>query len=961
MRGRPARPPRPEGRPLLNIGKLAAGGEDYYLTTVARSVEAYYLGRGEAPGRWIGRGVELLGLEGRVEADPLRAVLNGTDPESGERLAAQQRKVPGFDLTFRAPKSVALAWALADGETSLEIRRIHDLAVAAALDYLERNAAFTRRGKGGTEQVQVDGFIGAAFRHRTSRANDPLLHTHVVIANLAHTPDDGRWRSLDARHLYTHAKTAGFLYQAQLRHELSRRLGVRWQPVRNGFADIEGVPRDVIEAFSRRRSEILDELDRVGHDSARAAQFATLATRQAKQTEPVDLHEAWRQRADELGFDTGSVQRLFHRPLDKAPDRTALRGIADRLLGPKGLTAKASTFTRREALQGWCLNLTAGATIADVERLADHLLDGYGRTVRLTPAGTVATGRAAGIRLRDGRLVATPEIRYSTPELLALEQRLIDQAVQRRTADTAVVEQATVEQVLGERPWLADEQAAAVRQLTSTGDGVAVVVGRAGSGKTSMLGAARAAWEQVGIPVVGVALAARAALELRNGSGIPATTIERLLLDVQRHGEGLPAGGVLVVDEAGMVGTRTLAKLTDLAERSGTKVVLVGDHHQLPEIEAGGAFAGLVNRLPAIELNDNRRQSHQWERGALDELRDGDVAQAVTAYEQHDRLVVAETVDALREQLVGEWWQAVDEFGTDALMIAARIADIDDLNARARQRLSEAGALTGSELDAVGRTFQVGDRILCLRNHRTVGVLNGTRGTVTRIDRRHHSLTFIRDDTGESVLLPADYLDAGWVDHGYALTAHKAQGITCEATFVLADEATYREWGYVALSRGRTANRIYVVEGPTDPDPPDDATHPGVLQEDERPAEVRLSAELRRSQRQALALEHLPSSCDEHAAEFTPPAYVTCVLGDRPTVPAQRQTWGRAVAAIERYRQQHGVTDIDRPLGARPADPAAREAYQQVLRELLHARRALAPTPLTEREALSPDLGMDLG
>lgn len=212
---------------MLNIGKLAASSEDYYLQTVASGVEDYYVGRGEAPGYWLGAGAGTLGLSGLVEAETLRAALGGVDPTSGERLGSGRggRKVPGFDLTFRAPKSVSVLWGLSDPVTAGQVREAHDAAVAAALGYLERQAAWSRRGPGGYEAVAGEGFVAAAFRHRTSRAGDPLLHTHVLVSNLTRAGGDGRWRTLDARRLYLHAKTAGYLYQSQLRYELSHRLG----------------------------------------------------------------------------------------------------------------------------------------------------------------------------------------------------------------------------------------------------------------------------------------------------------------------------------------------------------------------------------------------------------------------------------------------------------------------------------------------------------------------------------------------------------------------------------------------------------------------------------------------------------------------------------------------------------------------------------------------------------------
>ena len=239
---------------MLSIGKLGQGQEGYYLESVAQGIEDYYTGAGEAPGRWLGTATRALGAEGEVDDDALGAALGGSNPATGDPLTRQRAgaRVPGFDLTFRAPKSVSIMFGLADGELCAQVRDAHEAAVESALDYMERHAAVARRGHGGAELVPGNGFVAAAFRHRTSRAGDPQLHTHVLVANMTKGPD-GRWTALDARRLYAHAKTGGYLYQAKLRHELVRRLGVEWGPVHNGAADIVGIPQPVLRAFSRRR------------------------------------------------------------------------------------------------------------------------------------------------------------------------------------------------------------------------------------------------------------------------------------------------------------------------------------------------------------------------------------------------------------------------------------------------------------------------------------------------------------------------------------------------------------------------------------------------------------------------------------------------------------------------------------------------------------------------------------
>ena len=239
-----------------------------------------------------------------------------------------------------------MVWAIAPPDIARELRGGHDAAVAEALGYLEREACRGRRGTDGVVQVRGDGFVGAAFVHRSSRAGDPLLHTHVVIGNLTRGPD-GRWTALDARHLYRQQKTAGFLYQAVLRRELTERLGLEWGPVREGAADIRGVPRTVIEHFSQRRAEILEHMAAHGGRSAASAEIAALETRHAKQNVAFDrLRADWTARAEEHGLSRDAVEQLVH--VGELRERPAVR-LPVRL--DRELTEQASTFGRAEVLQ----------------------------------------------------------------------------------------------------------------------------------------------------------------------------------------------------------------------------------------------------------------------------------------------------------------------------------------------------------------------------------------------------------------------------------------------------------------------------------------------------------------------------------------------------------------------------------------------------------------------------------
>ncbi len=315
------------------------------------------------------------------------------------------------------------------------------------------------------------------------------------------------------------------------------------------------------------------------------------------------------------------------------------------------------------------------------------------------------------------------------------------------------------------------------------------------------------------MPVLGTAVAARAALAFGEQAGVPAMTVTRLLAALDEPVGGRPAGlargTVLIVDEAGMLGTRPLARLLAHVQAADAKLVLVGDHRQLPELEGGGAFRSLAGTLGAVELSENRRQAEAWERAALDELRDGDPTRALDEYGAAGRIHRADTGADARATLAASWWQASTDAGRDrpspeVVMLAVRRTDVDELNLRARTHMHTAGFLTGpSPTVPVGpytdRAFTAGDLVIARRNDYRNGLINGQRGTVTAVDPDQGTLT-VRI-AGHDLSLGAGYLHDGGLDHGYALTVHQAQGLTCQRAMLLGSDALYREAGYVGLVR----------------------------------------------------------------------------------------------------------------------------------------------------------------
>src|SRR5262245_32793857 len=350
---------------MLSIGKLAAGQASYYERQVARGRDDYYSGRGEAPGEWVGRGAAALKLAGQVDAGAFNALMAGIDPSDAElkrqlRDSSGESKVVGFDLTFSAPKSVSVLFAAGDEHTASKLIDAHEAAVRAALKYVEDVAVKVRRGRGGTIVEPGEGVIGAAYRHRMSRSLDPQLHTHVVCANVARGPD-GRWTALDGRHLYEHAKTAGYLYQAHLRAEVRERLGLEWGPVTKGAAELRKLPAEVLAAFSRRRQEIVEAAREAGvHDLAsERGKYLAILTRDRKQygVETHTWREEIRARAGEHGLDGNSIERIVddgRARLDAGGvdvPHVDERAIGDRLAGESGLTEKANTFGERDVLR----------------------------------------------------------------------------------------------------------------------------------------------------------------------------------------------------------------------------------------------------------------------------------------------------------------------------------------------------------------------------------------------------------------------------------------------------------------------------------------------------------------------------------------------------------------------------------------------------------------------------------
>lgn len=894
----------------VSMHKMSAGdGYQYLLRSVVagdgdRSLSTpltrYYAEAGTPPGRWMGSGVGEFGqgelAPGTVVSEAqLELLLSmGRDPVTGEQLGSghqtfvtvrkrvedrieamnphlneeeraavideievdEARKgarsvTAGFDYTFSVPKSVSVLWAVADAGTQSLIVEAHHEAVAEVLAFLEREVAVTRAGAnardGASAQHAVRGVAATAYDHWDSRAGDPQLHTHVVVANKVRTDFDGKWRTLDSRALFASVVAVSEHYNAVLADVLTRSFGVEWErrargANRNLAFEIKGVSEELISEFSNRSRAIEIEKDRlieeyVANHSGRRPGLATIIKLRAEatlRTRPekhvrslAELTADWRPRATRL---LRTDATTWARALTTGGARGSLR--ADDITPDAVLEVARATVgqvsKKRSTWKHWNLWAEASrqtvewrfASAADREAVVGQVVDEAKRvSVALTPPELAFSPGV--FRRSDGTSLFRPQhsVAYSSEEILAAEGRLITRAddMSAPTVEASVVEAIAQKEVLGHL--LSDEQVRTLSTIAVSGRQVDLLIGPAGAGKTTAMRALHNAWTEVhgSGSVIGLAPSAAAAQVLAEDLGIECDNTAKRLHEHDHGRAEFKHGQLVIIDEATLAGTLTLDRLTELAAGAGAKVLLVGDWAQLQSVDAGGAFPLLASaRTDVPELTEVRRFTHEWEKAGSLDLRHGRI-EAIGAYIHHDRVregAVADMIDAAYLA-----WRADLRAGRSSVLVTEASRDVIDLNERARaERIRDGETSASQEVElADGTRASVGDLVITRRNERRIKpmrggwVRNGDRWRVCDV-RGDGSIVVQRLGMliGASVVLPAGYV-AEHVDLGYAITAHRAQGITVDTSHVVVSGATTRENLYVSMTRGRDSNVAYVA------------------------------------------------------------------------------------------------------------------------------------------------------
>lgn len=822
-----------KGEELEAGPQYTSGEEDYFLNS-----------RDTILSEIVGTGSVALGLGGEPRSGDYELLFNGFNPRTGESFVSDVRrgqldKDPkanaGFSTSFNVDKSLSLLYASAPKEVQQHFERAMMEAARRSIEQAEKRGIIGTRalkdsaptdlgevlrninlGENGKSLEDVPGgIVSLNYLHFTNRAQEPHLHVHCEIPNLV-LGEDGKWRTINARELYARqtemaAMFDGYLYQAISRDcpDIARLMAVDFD--RSGLI-APCVSQDLMRQFSSRREEIKETMREEGLSGADAARGVAKRTRNEKELlDPEELRERWR----------AEIGDIHHEPGDLTP---ATKLMVEQLLFRSGSVFKARDLDRAAAQLAIC-----HGGPEDMPAIKSEICRQLGVITLPAQEGQKDT------------LYTSEAFRQLEVDLLRYAQKA--KAPQERFALTDAALTAAVAQVEREKGFaLRDEQKAAVVHAVS-GTQLAVIEGAAGTGKSQTLAALRVGYEAAGHRVLGLAPSGAAAAELEKSSGIESRTIHALLLRLENDNpekrEVLSATDVLVVDEAGMVDTRTMHKLLGFAEQAGAKVVLTGDSKQLESVGSASTFQMLGEQLGAARLEQIARQRNADDRAISQAwFAGGDAygrmeARGLLRAEGEGTPTAIKMLlrDAADTQAAGTDWREI-------LLLADRNGQVNELNRRVRDHRKELGELDGDAEQRItvtgergySRELNVapGDRLM-LRRNALLGetpVYNGDRATLLSIDRVQtgedkggepifdHQLTVQLDRSGER--LTWNLGDYDRLDHAYAMTVHKSQGLTVDHAFYLASEMSDRRSAYVAFTRSREACPFYLDSATAD-------------------------------------------------------------------------------------------------------------------------------------------------
>ncbi|MCY1655691.1 relaxase domain-containing protein [Dietzia sp. SL131] len=794
--------------------------------------------------------------------------------------AAAQRSnvrqpVAGMDLVFTPQKSVSALWALADTDTRQAIERIHRECVNDSLAWIEREAAFTRRGDRSEQQIDTHGLIVAQFDHYDTRAGDPNLHTHCAVSNKV-LGADGRWSALDGASLHKHAVAASSRYNAAIVDRLRRELGVQFEaryPSRNKQPvwEIAGVDQALCRAFSSRRQMIearRDELlaeyrDKHGRAPTQAVQFAllqqaTLDTREGKQEARslAELQSTWRRLAARHLGSEQAVDQMIAAALNPGAQAENTGAEVRELEAVDAEAARAI-----EAVSDTRVTWTHAHVRAAVEaQLTDVEFDSPAARAATVDEVVTHAMRRDSLALATPEIIETPtelrresdglsvldrhgELLHTSEAMLAAERDVVDAArtpVPLFTTGEHLNETITALESDSGRT-LNPGQRALAEHFCLSGQLVAAGVGPAGTGKTTSMQAVAKAWQATGRQVIALAPSAVAAETLGEEIGVKAYTVASLTYRWRgklsymgigaRTAEDLPVtirpGAMLLLDEAAMASTKDVAALVEIARDRGAVVRMIGDPAQLDAVESGGLMRLVASETNAPELTDVVRFGDDTAQAAASiAIRSGEAS--ALDFHASKGWIHGGGRDEMIPAVVDDHFADV-EAGRDGIVLASTTEIVRELNTQIQNRHRDSGAAKTRRIVDLADELAAGrgDIVVTRSNNGSLRTKGGTRpgsrvqnGDRWRVEKvgKDGSLTVRHLRHRGRVTLDAQYV-AECTELGYASTIHRAQGITVDVARTVVDEATNRRGLYVALTRGRHENHAYAVtEAPLDLD-----------------------------------------------------------------------------------------------------------------------------------------------
>ena len=782
---------------VASIGQMASA--EYYLESQRsfRHPNEYYTAGEEPDGTWFNPKA-LFGLEDgvKVDAGQFQRLYNGFAPDGSGKLvrwAGGTNRSPGVDMTFSVDKSVSALWAIAEPDMRARIEAMAVSAARAALeDSVLKYCSYTRVVEKGVTRPVVADLMGATFVHGTSRENDPQLHVHCTIFNIARTREDGKWRAHHQYPVYSWKKAAGALFRANLAWELQQELGVRMEQYGPNaeFTRIQGMPDDLKAFWSKRRKAIVAMAGELGIPSlGNASRMAGVnkITREGKShdNDPEVRHRRWRGEAEDFVQREELIAAVIGH--DVKIGREAIRELTDRLDDlPAHLAREEAVFRRPDMVEA-AANAAAGLMGRDAVGTAIERLRRNPEIERLEPRKPTAESRAGMVHTEV----------YSTRHNLRLEQAVKDKA-EAMAADTGheLPEEAVrqkVETLLADGYPLSQEQSLAIRHATAKGGRVAVIEGAAGSGKTTTLRPITDLHKEHGYEIVPTAVAWRTAVALGDDCHARPYCVDKLLKLAARGQVEIGGKTLIVVDEAGMLSTRQAHHILQLSERHGAKVVFAGDTRQQQPVEAGPGLrlirdvagsirvdrirrqkadledvlvhvhgetpeqarfrAGLTSQeerrkvLAEYEAMDRKPVFTPWQVAVSEALRDGEAEQAVEAWRLRGRLHLCHDEEKTLTRLVEDWERHVKADPESSTVVLARTrAEARALSWLMRERIlartpEAKRAVIEVSRDLDGRLTEpleiaVGDRIRIGATQWDKQLFNGTVVTVEDIETR---------------------------------------------------------------------------------------------------------------------------------------------------------------------------------------------------------------------------------